>query len=137
MAAINAEEVVELQHGARKLKGAIKNAIRLCSALELEEEKRQLLSESRGALVALIPVEPDRITLTPETIYAVRVSVRLRHKELKGLQKKEKAIGVEENSDVAERIETCEALGRKLGIQLDLIDHGEEDESEQQEMAGV
>ena len=132
--AIGAEEYVELEQGVPLLANALKNAARLCGALEINADDRQGLEEQRGGLLALLEGDAKRTTIPPHLIQAARVVTRFRHGQLVGIQGKEKKAAVEQNEYVAQRIETCEALGRKLGLQLDAIDHGHDEDQDDGQM---
>jgi len=126
---ILAEEYVELEQGLDTMKGLIKRYAASASVLELEPGSAKL-EERRQDLKAVLQGEPKQTKLPPQLLHAARVSLRIRHRDLVKLHADEKDAGVELNVDVRQRIGTCEALGRKLGIQLDALTPAAEPEPE-------
>mgnify|MGYP001563751826 FL=1 len=126
---LTAEDLVEVGHGLRALDGALKRAAQLGAALELDADGREDLADRAKQLRAGLDGKAD-YELAGSGVYPVRVAIRLRHGQLKRLVASEKDRGGEPSEDAEGRIGRLETLGRKLGIQLDLIDHPEDAKAE-------
>lgn len=135
---ITPQEVVELRHGLKQLKGTVKNARRLDSALERRsEDLDELLDPQKDLLnqIQALPVDGAKdFRIGRPALKVARIAARLRHGKV--AKQVETAEQIElAHDDAAEQLRSIESLGRKLGVQLDLVDHGDaeddgDDESE-------
>lgn len=126
---LTALEVDEVNHGLKQLKGTLRRAAQIAGPLELETAKREQLAACYDELQARLVVPgTDGDNVPGPLLYAARVATRLRFGSLKKLQATETEKGVAANHDVTARLERLEALGRKLGVQLELVAAEEEKE---------
>lgn len=129
---INSFEFAELKAGADRILGSLKRAGQLNSALGFDTPSRENLEAQRVELIQLLQDEPaGTIKLPATTLWAAGVATRLRHRELVSAQKKDEKAKVAENPDTAKRIEVCEKLGKKFGLQLELVDHGDDEKDDE------
>lgn len=120
---IDSGEFEELEKGLPPVLGALKRLAGLAASVELDTPRRNKRLEEREDLAGMLKGFPRTVHIAPRLIPMARIAARYRHADLTNLQADEKARGIQPNPDLGRRIAIVEELGRKVGIQLDVLVH--------------